>query len=269
MINELKKLYIFFERDVKILFSYKLALFFMIFNTVMTVVYLVLFGKMFGLKSLPILEPYGGNFISYILIGAIGWEFLISITSAGYSSITDEMQTGTIESILLTPTSIFTIVMAYIINGSLMGLLSISVLLAIGILLFNTPIYMNIYGLLIMAISSVMMIGFSFIIAGLNIRFKNVGPVFAFFQSIAMVFSEVYFPLKVLPEFFQPVAYCIPFYYPIIGLRTTLMPHCPFSLFLKYFLIIGVLSIFFLILGNRILKLEFNKAKREGTLAYY
>lgn len=269
MFIEIKKIYAILERDIRILFSYKLALFFSLFSTIFTVFYLVLFGRMFETRTLSILQPYGGDFIAYVLMGTIAWEFLMGISTAGSNAIMSEMGEGTIEPILCTPTSLQTIIVGYIISGSLMSMISIVILLMMGIWLFHANISMNIYGLVILGISSFMMVGISFMVAGLTIQFKNIGPMFSLFQSISMLFSGVYFPIEVLPKILQPIAYCIPFYYPIMGLRTALMPGQPLSVILNYMVILSVLSIIFLITGNYVLRWGLNRARKQGTIAFY
>lgn len=272
MFEEIKKIPVFITRDFKILLTYKLAFSMSFFEIVFNLFYLVLFGSMFGEASLPYLpSAYGGDFISYILVGSIGWGFLWSIMNATSSSLSTEMMMGTLESILITSTKIRTIILSYALFGCFFGVITMGVLFAVGFGLFGITAFSNasVFTLIIFALSTIMMTGFGMIFGGLTIWLKNIGDTVPLLQNIVMFFCGVYFPIGVLPGYMQPVSKVMPFYYSIQGLRKSLIPSTPFSEMLNYILILSALSICFVVLGLFILKLGLNKAKKEGTLAHY
>ena len=271
MLNELRKVGVIIKRDFRVYFTYKLAVSMAFFSILFNFLYMVLFGSMFRAGVIPALDAYGGDYISYILVGSIGWGFMWSILSQTSESIRNEMELGTLESLLLTPTSIYTLTIAYTLFGSFFGLLSILGLLLIGFLLFGVNVLAtaSIFTLVIFILSIIMMTGFGMILGGLTIWVKNIGETAPLIQSITMFFCGVYFPIAVLPEYLQPISKVIPFYYFVEGLRLSLVPETPTSTIVEYVIILVFLSVLFVVLGVYALHKGIMKAKREGSLAFY
>jgi len=270
MMDEIRKVGVFIKRDFRILFTYRLAFSTAFLGIIFNLFYLVLFGSMFGSRELSALLPYGGDFISYILVGSIGWGFMWSIMGMTSSSLRSEMMMGTLESILLTSTKISTIMIAYTIFGCIFGLLSIGILISVGFFCFGVSFgTATAYTFVIMFLSALLMMGFGMIFGGLTIWVKNIGQVAPLIQNVAMFFCGVYFPITVLPNYLQPVAKYVPFYYSIEGLRKSLIPTTPESEMMKYIIILLVLSIAFILIGLYALCKGLAKAKKDGNLAFY
>ena len=270
MFDEIRKIPFFVIRDLRMLFTYKLALSAALFGVVFNLFYFVLFGSMFGSTVIASLSDYGGNYISYLLVGSIGWGFLWSIMQATSASLSEEMRMGPLESILLTPTKLSTLMIAYSIYGCLFGFIIFIILLFVGFFVFGITVFATatIYTLIVFILSIAMMTGFGMIFGGLTIWLKNIGETVTLIQSISMFFCGVYFPISVLPEYLQPIADYMPFYYSIEGLRRSLIP--AYSSDMLFF--VGMLifwSVISIALGLTILHLGLIKAKKEGSLAFY
>jgi len=270
-VDEFKKMFIFIKRDISILFTYKLALTTMFFGSFFQLFYLVLFGGMFGQRELDILAQHGGDFISYILVGSIGWGFLWSVMGSTSKSIRSEMKKGTLESILLTDTKLITIMAAYTIFGSLLGLLGITTLILVGYFVLGVTAFqsVSIYTGIIFLLSILLMMGLGMIAAGLTFKYKRIGDFIPIIQNLAMFVSGVYFPLAVLPRFLQPVGRYQPFYYAMQGLRLSILPEVPVGTVQFYVGILAAWVIGSIIVGYYILLYELKKAKEDGSLAHY
>jgi ABC-2 type transport system permease protein len=272
MLNEIKKIAVFFIRDIRMFYTYKLAFSVTFLGMIFNFFYLVLFGSMFGSAELPYLPAaYEGDFISYILVGTIGWSFLWSIMGATGTSLRNEMVMGTFESILITPTKIYTIIISYALFGSLFGLISTSSLLIIGYFFFGFTAFAsaNIFTLIIFILSALMMMGFGMIFGGLTIWVKNIEGTIPLLQNIVTFFCGVYFPIAVLPEVIRGVHIVIPFFYSIQGLRMSLIQSTPSSELFFYVEMLIFFVILFNTIGLLVLKLGLKKAKRDGSLSYY
>ena len=271
MFNELRKIGVFVKRDFRMLFTYKLAFLMSFLSIIFNLLYMVLFGSMFGSSSLPALSQYGGDFISYIIIGSMGWGFLWSILNTTAFSLRTEMMMGTLESILLTPTKMYTMMIAYTLFGCFFGLVSLVIVLLIGLFAFGVDAFAtaNVFTLIIFILSLLMMMGFGMIFSGLTIWVKNIGETIPLFQGIALFFCGVYFPISVLPSYLQPVSRFISFYYSIEGLRQSLMVSNLTSELLGYMLILLILAVGFIAIGLFVLHKGLIKAKKDGSLAFY
>jgi ABC-2 type transport system permease protein len=260
----------FIKRDFLMLFTYRFAMVFNYAQLIMNLFFFVLLASMFEKRMLDILAPYGGDYISYILIGSVGWGYLWSAMGAASGSIQQEMMQGTFEPIFLTPTSPYTIVLAYTVWGLLMGTFSMLTFISIGIFVFNIELTGNVllaFGL--MGLSVLMMMGFGLMVAGINIFLKQIGSFVMVVQAVSLFLCGVYFPLEVLPVFIRPVARILPFYYSITGLRIALSDNASIPEVMPYFLILLVLAVAALTAGVYMFRKGLNRARRDGTLAYY
>ncbi len=271
MLNEFRKIWVFIKRDFKVIYTYKLAFSMMFFSVLLNFFYMILFGSMFGSGAVTALIPYGGDFITYILIGSIGWGFMWSILSGTSTSLRMEMEIGTLESILLTPTSIYTMVIAYTVFSAIFGLISIAVLVLFGFVFFGISVFATatVFTLVFFILSMIMMAGIGMTLGGLTVWIKNIGDTIPLMQSVTIFFCPVYFPITVLPESLQVVAKFIPFYYSMEGLRLSLVPGVPSSELVRFLVILSVLCIIFVVLGTISLHKGLKKAKKDGSLSFY
>lgn len=266
MLKELQKIGIFIKRDFKIIITYRLAFSAMFLNMIFFFFYFILFGAMFGETTPSHLNPYQQDFVTYLLVGSIGWGFLWSVMSSSSGALRTEMMIGTLESILLTSTRLSTLVIAYTIFGCFIGFISMIILITIGIIFFQITIAINLMTIIIFALSTFMMAGFGLLFSGLTLWIKNIGDTIPLIQNTAMFFSGVYFPITVLPSQLQGISKFIPFYYSIEGIRISLINY---DASLYYIQILIPVTILFLILGMTSLHLGLKKAKKEGSLAFY
>ncbi|MEW6069576.1 MAG: ABC transporter permease [Candidatus Thermoplasmatota archaeon] len=271
MFDELKKICVFVKRDFRMLLTYKFAFFSMFLSMVFNLFYLVLFGAMFGDSVPAAISPYSENFISYLLVGSIGWGFLWTVMNATAVSLRSEMMMGTLESILLTRTKLVTVIAGYTIFGCFFGLLMMLVFLIVGVICFGIVVFANanVYTLIVFLFSTLLMIGFGMLFGGLTVWVKNIGETVHLIQNVTMFFCGVYFPITVLPKYLQPVAPYIPFYYSIEGLRKSLIPGITYGEIMSYVWILIALTIAFLLIGLYTLNKGLQKAKKEGSLAFY
>ncbi|MCD6447631.1 MAG: ABC transporter permease [Thermoplasmata archaeon] len=266
MIEEIKKIGIFIKRDFKILFTYRLAFSAMFLNMLFNLFYFILFGSMFGEKMPDALLPYKQDFVTYLLLGSIGWSFLWSVMSSSSIALRNEMMMGTLESILLSSTKITTIIISYTIFGCFMGLLSTVIFLAVGYFVYHVHLAANIFTFIIFALSILMMSGIGMLFSGLTIWVKNIGQTIPLIQNITMFFSGVYFPVSVLPSYLQKIATFIPFYYSIEGMRISIVSP---EKSMEYIVILSFLVVIFIIIGLYALNKGMEKAMKEGSLAFY
>ena len=264
-LSELKKIFYFVQRDFKILFTYRVAFVSMFSGIFFSLLNLVLFGAMFGVTDVSSLSFYGGDYISYVIIGSIGWGFMWAISGATSNALRSEMNMGTLEAIMATPTRVTTLMLSYSIFGSVFGFLSVILISVVGIFLFGPAILgsISLSTVVIFLLMIVMMGGLGMIFGGLTVWTKNVGQLVGFFQNIFMFFSGSYFPLIVLPAVIRPLAYYLPFYYSIEGLRRSLMPGTPDVW--NYALILLVFTIILVIVGYVILRYGIKKSKMDGS----
>ena len=277
--QELRKMFIFLARDLRMIWTYKLAFATNYINMIFGFFSIFI---MFWAWHIPELVDMAGTspalsstspsagIIEYILIGTIGWGYLWSVMGASSGSIRSEMMRGTFEPIFLTPTSPYTLITSYTIVGLVLGSINMVAVIIFSTLIFDLSLSGSPAGFFAMLILGiVMMFGFGLIVAALNISHKSVGSLVAVLQAISFIFSDVYFPPTSLPWGIGAVSYVCPFYYPIHGMRLALTSSRDWGEYHVILLIVSVLAITILICGILALRRGLDRARREGTLAYY
>jgi len=102
----------FFKRDFQIATSYRLQYITQGFGIILTTFSFFLLSKMFAGNDIAQLKPYGGDYFSFVLIGIALTDYFAISTNAFASEIRTSQITGTLESLLVTPTSIITILLS-------------------------------------------------------------------------------------------------------------------------------------------------------------
>lgn len=269
MLSEFKKVSAILERNFAMLFTYKFAFLTNLISKFFIFFWLILVGKIFGEVSSS-LSLYNGNFVEFILIGSIVWSLLWNIIESMTFSVRNEMLMGTLEAIFLTPINRSTVIISYGIFGLIVSLLPITILYLIGVFVFNVRVFAfaNLYTFTILILSCTFALGFGLMISGFIFWQKYIGDLVPLLQGFCVFFSEVYFPLEVLPPFLRFSSRFNPFYYCVKGVRLSLLDGLSSEL-LWYILVLFSLTVLFSVIGFLTLHMGITKAKREGTLSFY
>ena len=245
-------------------------MFFNYLNMIMNMAIFFFFASMFGIDRLQTLEGYGGDVISYVVLGSMGWTFLWTIVDSASNSMMQEMRLGTFEVILLTPTSPIFVVLAYTLWGILMSSAGIILVLLTSIIAFDVVVHPNyLLSFFVLLICIVMMSGFGLMVGGLNVYVKHVGAVVEVIQRISYFLCGVVFPVSVLPQIIQPISKFLPFYHALNTLRLSLSVNPPLETLISQILFLSILAVISILIGVFIFKIGLKKARKEGTLAFY
>lgn len=271
MIVEVRRMLSIMKRDILTALTYKLAFAAGYIGLAMQLFLFIYFIKMFEAGVLPVLAAYGGDPVAYVMVGAAGWAYLWSSVNAASTAIKTEMARGTFEYMFLTPVSPYTLFVAYTVRGILISSILIVFYLVIGFGVFHVQLQGNyLYAVFIMLLSLLTMAGLGMAIAGLKIYYKQLGTLVAIFQTMAVFFSNVYFDISVLPSFLRPISYLFPTYYSITALKIALLSGDTLSSTLNVYvyILLALCAVSFAV-GRIVFRIAFNRARKDGTLAYY
>ena len=264
MISFLNKFGAFFVRDLKISWSYK-------FNLLVQVVGLIfiLIVAFFSLKEGSQIQSN----LSYIyfFLNLVSIDFMFSALSVFSREIRTNQTTGTFETMLISRTSFFTIILSSYARTLVRCIFRAIIYFIICSLFFNAEIsFFNVLLLIISLIyNSIPFIGIGLISASFIIAFK-VGDVTTFFISlITIFFSGIFFPISSLPHFLHSFGDINPLK---VGLETTkilINDNFVFVDLLPYFMVTLIEIILFLPIGIFLLHYGFRLAKKNGNLSFY
>lgn len=169
-------------------------------------------------------EVDGGTYFTFLVIGGAFSRFLELSSHAFSANLRDEMLMGTIEPLLVTATPTIVALLGpsswMLIEGVLLVLFQLVLGTAVGAD-FSQANWATAVVVLLVSLAS--LLSYGVISAAFVIVFKRGDPMNWFINSVAYVFSGVFFPVALLPPWLRAISYVLPFTYALRALRAALM----------------------------------------------
>lgn len=267
----LRKMSAFFIRDFLEEMSYPLNFVMRWGGIFLKLVTFYFLGKLVAGAVLPQLAPYGGSYFPFVMLGLALASFQgVALTATSFNVLLG-MHSGTLEAMLVTPTSLSTIVFASTLYQFLTALLEILLYLGFSFLFFGVSLgQANLPAtavLLVLALLSHLPIGI--LSAGFMLIFKRDDPITATLGQVAGLLGGVYFPVQVLPQWVQTVAQCLPFTHALEGLRQAVLNGKGLGELATQVAILSAFAVVLLPLSLAFFAWTVRQAKRLGTLSQY
>src|SRR3989304_8655748 len=103
----IRKAFAFIKRDFLIETSYRFSFSMEIFGIITTLLTYYFIGRLFEGRIVSHLAPYGGDYFSYVLLGLTLSNYIGTSLSGIMGQINSEQSMGTLESLFVTPTKIW------------------------------------------------------------------------------------------------------------------------------------------------------------------
>jgi ABC-2 type transport system permease protein len=205
-IRVLLKAYAFFKRDFLMAASYRLSFVLQLASIFISTVTYFFLSRLIGPGISNQLAPYGGDYFPFVLIGIAFTDYLaVSLNTFSNQIRTAQMQ-GTLEALLVTPTSVPTILFSSSLYTFTFTSLRVILYLAVGVFLFgmnlhlsSIPGFLVVMSLTIMAFAGIGLLSAAFIIA-----FKQGSPLTWAVSLGSGLLGGVFFPISVLPKCLEP-----------------------------------------------------------------
>lgn len=270
-LRPLRKPWAFLYKDLVSAASYKLAFASQILGIFFSVITFFFMSRLFGSAVSPYLEPYGGNYFSFVLVGIALASYLQASLNSFSASIRDAQIFGTLEAVLVTQTEIPTIVVCSSLYSFFMTSLRVLVFLLFGVFMCGMDIgaanlasVLAILLLTIIAFSSLGILSASFVMV-----LKMGNPLNWIFSNLSWVLGGVLYPVTVLPWWLQKVAYLLPITYALDGMRLALFKGYPLSRLLPSVLPLLAFAVVMLPASVWAFQYAVKRAKRDGSLTHY
>ena len=265
------KLLAFLKKDLLVTVSYRFAVFLRLFSLLVSLLMLYFIGQTFTGAISPHLERYGGRYFPYVLVGMA----VSSFVSVGLNSFARDVRSaqveGTLEALLSTPTSIYTVLIGNSLWAFLLALASSLLFLAGGALFLqlhiaplNALVALVVLILTFFAFLTVGMLSASFIMI-----FKQGNPVGMLFGTSSYFLGGVLFPVEVLPKAFQHAAAFLPITHAIRALRELLLATTEVRAVLPVVLNLVLFSAVLAPVSILVFHYAVKRAKRDGSLIQY
>jgi len=265
------KLLAFLKRDVQIDLSYKLRFLMqfigIFFSTALTFFVSELIGSGISNK----LAGYGGDYFSFVIVGIA----LIDYLSVSLEQFSDEIRTaqleGTLETLLVTPTSIYTVLFSSSLYNFFLTSLRIMVYIFLGLLLFGLKLHLtSILALVVLIILTIgSFTGIGLISAAFILVLKRGSPVSLLVMTASGLLGGVFYPVDILPAWLVPVAQLLPITHALEAMRQILLNGASFAFISGKVLILVLFSAILIPMGLAAFGYGLKIAKKEGSLLYY
>lgn len=250
------------RKGLTILWDYKFSLIIQLFGIGM-----VFIGIMFFMGEGELAEEQ----LTSGMLGFLITFYAMEVISNMSWSLMNEAQTGTLEQMYMSPAPSGMIVfgrsLASLVSGS-MQLVLIAIAL---ILLFQIEIPIKWEMLPILLITMVGLTGFGYVMGGLTLVFKQVGPIANIAQNLLLFTNGTFLPIENMPDWMAGIAELIPSTQGIVVMRQVALDGLTLSDVWNdgslVFLIVH--SVVFLILGWAVFTWCENIARNRGSLGQY
>jgi ABC-2 type transport system permease protein len=262
------KVWAVFKRDLIESLSHKSAFLFELGCILASLLTFFFIAKILGNTARPYLEGYGGAYFPFVLIGLALTGYQLTGQNSFARSLTREIEDGTLEAILVTPTHLSAVVL----SGSLWNLVSTSVrlftYLSLGAVFFGIDLsrmnFPAVVASVFLTITS--LAGLGILSAGLLLIFKQGSPVNGFLNGAAKFFSGVYFPITVLPGWLHGISFLIPLTYSLEALRGAILGGKGILAISGELTVLAIFSAILLPCGILFFTWAVQRTKREGSL---
>lgn len=269
---------VFFKRGLWYMASYRTQFILRFLNAFVWCAVFYFMGRMMGGGPSPMLEQYGGDFFSFLVLGWAMQRFISSSLHNLEDTISHEVGTGNIEFMCLSnasiPLTFHYLAVPYMYFSCLVDIV---MYLLVGTVLFglkfspspHVPLALLILVLMIMSNSAIAIVS-----GGIILITKRGNPIRWFFDQVTFLVSGVYFPSELLPSLVFGFSLFIPLTRAMRSFRLALLPTPLSTPELLNVVISDViyLTIFTLVVTPTAFlafKYCLRKAKIDGSLAQY
>ena len=251
--------------------SYRLSFVFGVAWTFFTLIFFTWVSDFIGPLVEERLEPYGGNYFAFVILGLGVYLFLGAALDTLTGRIRSAQVLGTFEALLATRAPLPTILFCLPLYSFLQTGLRVLGLVVLGTLLFDMPLRWGnlpaaalLLGLTITAFGSM-----GLAVAGLTVAFKRTERINRLIGSLSIFLGGIYFPISVLPDWLADLARLLPITPGLEGLRIALLGGGSWSEILPHAVRLIAFIAVLLPFSALVFRWTLRRAMREGTLAQH
>lgn len=207
----LKLLRMMSQRNIRIMFRYRLNFFIQIINTLLFAIGALIFFDLIG--QTRILEIVGTkNYISFLLLGIAVGVYVNSSLFGSSNGISGELISGQVEYIFSCPVSRYWYVAATAFAQTVVATFSFIPLLLLAF--YFSGVALNPANILLASIETVvelaLLLQLGIVFAGFALVYKQISAAFGVLNMVFLLFSGTFFPLEILPRTIQMLSLAVP-----------------------------------------------------------
>jgi ABC-2 type transport system permease protein len=270
MIRTLRELWLFFWRDLSIARTYRTVF---VLEAIEALFGAAMFYYVARFVDTPALQqalPQGGSYFAFSLVGFVFLDYLNAALDTFDRGLEESRDSGTLEHLLITQTSLPVFVAGSAIYPFVATTLRIVIYVAWAAALFGFPLH----GANWLAVFTVLLVtllafsGLGILSASYVLLFKRGNPAKWFFLGVSSVTGGMLFPVGILPDWLQLVARLNPVTYALEAMRASLLGGAGIAALWRP---LGVLLLFaavLLPLSMAVFAWSLRRTKVTGTLTH-
>jgi ABC-2 type transport system permease protein len=268
----LRRIWAFIVRDWRLQLSYRMQFFLRVLSILIMVTTLFFISKIFAGYTDPRFAQWGDPLAAWLTGLAVLSYFMTGFSSLA-NAIRQEQVQGTLESVLMTPISVPTVIVASSAWDFVQATFFSSLYLLFGWLFFDVHYRGNfLLALAFLLLTTVVLSCLGILSASFTMVFKRGDPFGIFLGAGSALFSGVFFPTELIGEYaggMATISKILPPTYGLDGIRRVLIQGQGFSQVREPLITLLAFLAVLLPLSLWVFGRAVRRAKREGSLIQY
>jgi len=168
--------------------------------------------------------PGNPNYFQFVAPGIISMVVMMSLMTGLPHAISYEKDVGTLDGMLVAPTSRLSIILGKVLAQTVRGVVQATIIFVLAVLLFGVVVYGNLLlvaGLILLSVFS--FVGLGILITSFTDKEETATMVMMTLMFPMMFLSGVFFPIQQMPWFMQDIAQVLPLTYATTALRKVMV----------------------------------------------
>jgi len=270
MIRVLREIWLFFWRDLSIARTYRTVF---VLEAVEALFGAAMFYYVARFVDTPALQnalPQGGSYFAFSLVGFVFLDYLNAALDTFDRGLEESRDSGTLEHLLITQTSLSVFVAGSAIYPFVATTLRIIIYVAWGAALFGFPLraanWLSVLAVLVATLLAFS--GLGILSASYVLLFKRGNPAKWFFLGVSSVAGGMLFPVSILPDWLQVVARLNPVTYALDAMRASLLGGANIGQLWRPLAVLLLFAAVLLPLSMSVFAWSLRRTKITGTLTH-
>lgn len=270
MMRTIRELWLFFRRDLAIASTYRAPFLLEAVEALFGAALFFYMARFVDSAELRRALPQGTSYFAFALVGWMFFEYLHTAIDSFDQSIQEARDSGTLEQLLITQTSLPVLLGGSALYPFLGALLRVVVYVAWGALLFGFPLRdANWVSVAVLLVATLLAFsGLGILSASYVLIFKRGNPGKWLLLSFSNVAGGMLFPISVLPDWLQAVARLNPITWALEGMRMALLSGASIAEVWRPIEVLVAMAAVLLPCSMLIFSWALRRTKTTGTLSH-
>jgi ABC-2 type transport system permease protein len=271
LLTGLRKGGAFVHRDYLTEASYRFSFLMQLVQVILTSLVAYFMAEFLRQRGVEVVTPFARDYFSFVILGWALLDYQVTAHSVFSRSLYEGQVTGTLETLLVTQTSLEMTVLGSSLYAFVYTTVRLAAYLLFGVLLFGMSVASAYWGavLVLLALSVAAFSAFGVLSACFILLFKKGDPVSWVLLGASGVLGGVFYPVSALPLWLASVAQLLPITHALEGVRRALLAGEGLGELWREALILLLFAGVGLPLALAVFRWSVRRAKMTGTLAQY